>query len=167
MKCFNIFLVLLIGASACGQKNRQNLPDSISQSQTKYSVYGTELDTINSLQASEIAELFGKLTVADTLAARFGGVVTSVCQAKGCWMKVALEDGEAVMVTFKDYAFFVPKDITGKHIVLNGIAFVEEMSVADQQHFARDSGMREAAISAIKKPKKSYRFEADGVLLEN
>lgn len=167
MDRFNILLVFLLCATVSGQQDLQNGQDKTSYTQTEYSIYGVELDALNSLPEAEMAVLFSEITVNDTLAVKFEGEVTQVCQAKGCWMKVALEDGQQVMVTFKDYAFFVPKDITGKHIVANGIAFVEEMSVADQQHFARDSGMGEAAIAEIKSPRKSYRFEADGVLIAN
>ena len=53
----------------------------------------------------------------------FRGTVTEVCKAKGCWMKVALENGEETMVKFKDYGFFVPKDMAGKEVVINGHRF--------------------------------------------
>ena len=41
------------------------------------------------------------------------GRVRDVCQKKGCWMVV--DDGTAhARVRFADYAFFVPKDSSGK-----------------------------------------------------
>jgi len=92
--------------------------------------------------------------------------VDEVCQSKGCWMKLNLEDGNQVMVKFKDYGFFMPKDIAGKEVIINGIAFVDEMSVEDQRHYAEDAGKSEDEIQAIKSPKKTYSFEADGVLLK-
>ena len=45
------------------------------------------------------------------------GSISAVCQAKGCWMTIA--GGKATSrarVTFKDYAFFVPKDVKGKKL---------------------------------------------------
>ena len=39
------------------------------------------------------------------------GKVTEVCQEKGCWMKIERENGEQLMVKFKDYGFFMPTDI--------------------------------------------------------
>ena len=35
--------------------------------------------------------------------------IESVCQTKGCWMQLG-KQSPTVLVKFKDYAFFVPKD---------------------------------------------------------
>ena len=48
---------------------------------------------------------------------------------------------------------------------MNGAAFFEEMSVEDQKHFAEDEGASEDEIALITAPKKTLRFEADGVLI--
>ena len=42
------------------------------------------------------------------------GVVKEVCQEKGCWMTMTLDNGDEMRVTFKDYKIFVPKDLGGK-----------------------------------------------------
>ena len=81
-------------------------------------------------------------------------------------MKLKLENGEEAMVKFKDYGFFMPKDIAGKEVIVNGLAFIEEMSVEEQKHYAEDAGESKEVIAAITAPKKTYRFEADGVLLK-
>jgi len=60
----------------------------------------------------------------------------------------------------------MPKDIAGKEVIVNGLAFVEEMSVEDQRHYAEDGGKSEDEIAKITKPKKTFGFEADGVLLK-
>jgi hypothetical protein len=82
-------------------------------------------------------------------------------------MKVQLESNEEVFVRFKDYGFFVPKDAAGKRVVMNGAAFFEEMSVEDQRHYAEDEGASEDELALITSPKKTLRFEADGVLIES
>lgn len=94
------------------------------------------------------------------------GEVESVCQAKGCWMKLKLANGETMRVTFKDYGFFVPKDIEGKTVVILGDAKVRETSVDELQHYAKDAGKSEAEIAKIKTPKKEMAFVATGVLIE-
>ena len=81
-------------------------------------------------------------------------------------MKLKLDDDNEVMVKFKDYGFFVPKDIAGQEVIINGVAFVNEMSVDEQKHYAEDSGETQQVIDAITSPKKTYSFEADGVLLK-
>ena len=93
------------------------------------------------------------------------GKVTEVCQEKGCWMKLERANGEKVMVKFKDYGFFMPKDIVGKEVVLDGEAVVKEVSVKQQQHYAKDAGKSEEEIKKITQPKKELQFIAKGVLV--
>ena len=91
------------------------------------------------------------------------GKVLSVCQEKGCWMKVERANGEAMMVKFKDYGFFMPKDIVGKEVVLDGDATVKETSVKQLKHYAEDAGKTKEEISKITTPKKELIFTAKGV----
>jgi hypothetical protein len=93
------------------------------------------------------------------------GKVASVCMEKGCWMKVEKSSGETVMVKFKDYGFFMPKDIVGKEVVLDGEATVKETSVKQLKHYAQDAGKSKEEISKIKAPKKELIFVAKGVLV--
>ncbi len=93
------------------------------------------------------------------------GVVTSVCQNKGCWMTLDTGNGKSVMVTFKDYGFFVPKDITGKTVVMDGKAELRTVSIDEQKHLAGDAGKSQSEIDKITTSKQELRFEADGVLV--
>ena len=91
--------------------------------------------------------------------------VTEVCLEKGCWMKVEKGNGETIMVRFKDYGFFMPKNIVGQTVVLEGEAKEKEVSVKQQQHLAEDAGKTKAEISKIKEVKKETQFIAKGVLV--
>ena len=93
------------------------------------------------------------------------GKVVEVCQEKGCWMKVQRQNGEQLMVKFKDYGFFMPKNIVGKEVVLEGEATVKEVSVQQQKHYAEDAGKSKEEIALIRKPKKELQFVAKGVLV--
>jgi Domain of unknown function (DUF4920) len=93
------------------------------------------------------------------------GTVAGVCQAKGCWMTMAIGNGEEMTIKFKDYAFFMPKDCSGKTVVCHGKAFIKTTSVAELKHLAEDAGKTKKQIAKIKKPKEEVRFEADGVTL--
>ncbi len=42
----------------------------------------------------------------------------------------------------------------------------EEVSVDEQWHYAKDAGKTKEDITLITKPKRTYSFEADGVLLK-
>jgi hypothetical protein len=114
----------------------------------------------------EATELASKMDEKTTMPARVTGLVEDVCQAKGCWMKVATENGRTMRVTFKDYAFFVPKDIAGKKVTFEGKAVKKETSIAELKHYAQDAGKSPAEIAKITSPEYSISFEADGVIVE-
>ncbi len=101
----------------------------------------------------------------DQFIGKVSGKVTEVCLEKGCWMKIEKANGERMMVKFKDYGFFMPKNIIGKEVVLDGEARVKEVSVKQLQHYAKDAGKSEEEIKKIKEPKKELQFIAKGVLV--
>jgi len=90
--------------------------------------------------------------------------VTEVCPKKGCWMKVkgATAD-EQVRVTFKDYGFFVPTDLVGKEVALQGHYVEHTESIEEQKHLLQDAKRPQAEIDAITQPKTTLRFVATGV----
>ncbi len=92
-----------------------------------------------------------------------GGEVLSVCQQKGCWMKMQATDGREMRVKFKDYDFFVPKDGAGSSVVFRGEGYLEETSVVTLRHYAEDAGKTQEEIEAITEPKVEYIFVATGV----
>ena len=112
-------------------------------------------------------EKFSNLKDGDTIEVSFKTTVNSVCKGKGCWMTLDLPQEEDVMVKFKDYGFFVPMDIEEKEVVVNGKAFVAEVSVEEQQHYAEDKGDSPEKIAAITQPKRTLTFLADGVLIKD
>ena len=68
-------------------------------------------------------------------------------------------------VKFKDYGFFMPLDIAGQEAIIEGVAFIEEVSVEDLKHYAEDDGKSPEEIAAITEPKKSLAIVSSGVLL--
>ncbi|MFX0558106.1 DUF4920 domain-containing protein [Maribacter sp. CXY002] len=131
-----------------------------------YMSIGDKIDTKKALGNAAMLEKYLIMSATDTLLTKFAGTVKEVCKVKGCWMILELYNNEEVMVRFKDYAFFMPTDIQGKDVIVNGVAFVEEMSIEDQRHFAKDGGANVDDINKILKPKKTFGFEASGVLIK-
>ena len=80
-------------------------------------------------------------------------------------MKLEQANNETVMVRFTDYAFFMPQNIVGKTVVVDGTAKQSTTSVEQLQHYAEDAGKSETEIAAIKTPKKATEIIADGVLV--
>lgn len=118
----------------------------------------------NAEGAIPVNELSGKMN-GNTYSGKISGKVVEVCQEKGCWMKLERGNGETLMVKFKDYGFFMPKDIQGREVVLEGEAVVKEVSVKQQKHYAKDAGKSQEEIEKIKAPKKETQFVAKGVLV--
>ena len=90
--------------------------------------------------------------------------VTEVCPKKGCWMKVkGSTPGEQVRVTFKDYGFFVPTELVGKDVVLQGKYIKHVESIEEQKHLLKDAKRPQSEIDAVTAPKETFRFIASGV----
>ena len=118
---------------------------------------------INAEGAISMDELNAQLAQNDSVTAKVRTVPTEVCQKMGCWMIVQLPNGEKMRVKFKDHAFFVPKDLSGTEVVIEGVAFKEVETVEDLQHYAEDAGKSEEEIAKITEPKEVYSFRADGL----
>jgi hypothetical protein len=147
-----LFGALFISSSCEAQKaKKQN---------SAAAVYGQAFAEKNTIAAGKLPAVLG---AQDSLAVQVTGQIQNVCQAKGCWMDVKLADNSVMKVKFKDYGFFVPKNIAGKTVVLNGVAYNQTVSVADQKHYAQDAGQPKSEIEAISQPKQSITFTANGV----
>ncbi|MEZ4900456.1 MAG: DUF4920 domain-containing protein [Spirosomataceae bacterium] len=121
---------------------------------------------INDKKALAAAELPAKMGGQEKIATKVVGTVESVCQAKGCWMKVKTTDGQTMRVSFKDYGFFVPKDIAGKTVVFEGEAVKKTTPVSELRHYAEDAGKSKEEIAKITEPKNELTFVADGVIVK-
>lgn len=110
-----------------------------------------------------LKEIQGK----EKITVKVRGTVDAVCQAKGCWMNLVSgkEGQEKMMVQFKDYGFFMPKDIAGREVVIDGYAYYEVTPVDELRHYAEDAGKTPEEIAMITEPAKKLKFLASGVLL--
>ncbi|MDU8886071.1 DUF4920 domain-containing protein [Yeosuana sp. MJ-SS3] len=154
MKKVFSFIIVLVVISSCRAQN-----DS-------YASFGEKISADNAVDIITASEKYQSMKTGDTTDYKLTATVNEVCQAKGCWMTLNLEDGNEIMVKFKDYGFFVPKDIAGKEVVIQGKAFVNIVPVKELRHYAEDAGKSKEEIAQITKPKKTYSFEAEGVLLK-
>jgi hypothetical protein len=87
--------------------------------------------------------------------------VVAVCQKKGCWMTF-LRDTDSVRITFKDYGFFVPMDLAGSTVRVEGVFAMREVPVDEARHYLEDEGRTEEAL-AITEPRLTYEIVATGV----
>ena len=161
---FSIFTLLF----ACKSENKESkVPDTTeikSKLDEPYSSFGEKISDKNLISKKEIIETYKNLKVGDTAIVKFAAKVNEVCQSKGCWMRLIIGDQEA-MVKFKNYGFFMPKNIADKDVIVHGKAFIAEISIEEQRHYAEDAGKSEEEIAVIIEVEKTLSFEADGVLL--
>ncbi|MDZ4668264.1 MAG: DUF4920 domain-containing protein [bacterium] len=155
---------------ACGGGSNTNAPvaDSLQTApaattgEATAEYYGAKITADSAVAMSELAALMGDKK---EIKIKLIGEIEAICQKKGCWMEIKNPNGEAMRVTFKDYGFFMPKDASGRTAIIEGVAKVEETSIADLKEYAKDGGSSKAEIDAIKEVKKELVFEANGVIL--
>lgn len=123
-------------------------------------------DSIGPDGSSGVSEIIKGLESKDSVFIKFRGLATESCQKKGCWMDVLLPDSSTMKIRFKDYGFFVPKDLSNDSIVAEGWAYRDTISVEELRHYAQDAGKPDSVIDLIVEPEWQYRFEANGVLVK-
>ncbi|HEY0047316.1 MAG TPA: DUF4920 domain-containing protein [Flavobacterium sp.] len=143
----------------------ENNPEKIA-SNTDYAAFGKKFATSNVLTPAQMLSKYKSLKSGDTIAVQFKSSIKEVCKKKGCWMSMALPSEKESFVRFKDYGFFVPLNADGSEAIISGRAYVDVITVADQQHYAKDGGKTQQEIDLITEPKITYAFQADGVLIK-
>ncbi|WP_083490162.1 DUF4920 domain-containing protein [Stenotrophomonas daejeonensis] len=88
---------------------------------------------------------------------RYSGRITDVCQAQECWM-VLEDNGQTARVMFKDHAFLIPKDSSGRAEVV-GVLSRKELAPEQVEHMREDG--KGLAVSSVE-----YRIVAEGAELE-
>ena len=174
MKNLVFALTILFVAVSCNNNKKNEDVQNENQTVEKaaetpqdmaYQSFGEKIDDENVLTASEMKEKYEAMKVGDTAEVKFRSKVNSVCQKKGCWMRLDIGNEDEAFVRFKDYGFFMPKDIATDEVIVAGKAYVEETSVEDLKHFAKDAGKSEEEVAAITEPELTYAFLSHGVLL--
>ncbi|NBB89332.1 MAG: DUF4920 domain-containing protein [Bacteroidetes bacterium] len=159
MKQISLFLTLSFALLMFGLSKTMVAQDKGSEEQMYFG------EKISPKKPMKFKKLHKKMQKTDGMNdVKVRGTVTSVCQAKGCWMTIADGDKE-MFVKFKDYGFFMPKDIAGREVIMEGTAYREVVSVDELQHLAKDAGKSEDEIAKITEPKEELQFLAHGVIL--
>ncbi len=125
--------------------------------------YGKKIDEKGALSVQSLEKSLAKK---DNYTGKIEGEVVQVCKKKGCFLTIKRPgDQEPIMVRFTDYAYFVPQDLVGKTVVVEGKAKMKETTVEWQKHYAEDMGKSKEEIAKITKPKQDISIVADGVFV--
>jgi hypothetical protein len=160
-----LFFIPVIGIallSACGN-NKEEVKDQASMTDTTLQFFGDSINQDGAISADQLStQMAGK----DSMKVKLTGKIEEVCQKKGCWMTMNIGNDKTMQVKFKDYAFFVPKDASGKEVVIEGMAFTDTVPVAELRHYAEDGGKTKEEIEKITEPEIAITFEANGVIIK-
>lgn len=168
MKNIVFILIVFVCFASCKKDNKTEKTEVVEVeeiSNSEFKSFGKQIIADDAIAVTSMAKHYNVMNVGDSINSKFKAKVNSVCQKKGCWMRLDLENGEEVMVKFKDYGFFMPMNIAEDEVIVNGKAFVNEISVDELRHYAEDAGKSKEEIEKITEPKRTLSFEADGVLL--
>jgi uncharacterized protein DUF4920 len=139
-------LALAVGLSGCAGTSRP--PET---------VYG-RAPALTSAPLT-LGEASSESNIGRTLAVK--APAAEVCQSKGCWV-VLTEGARSIRVTFRDYAFFVPKDIAGKTVVVEGVLSRRLLSADEAKHYAEESG---TGATTIPGPREEWSLVATSVVV--
>lgn len=139
------YLLILLVVIGCNSANE------------KFVAYGGEVSSNNAITTNDFLSKVGD----EESPFKVRGIIEEVCQMKGCWMTLRNDEGANIRVTFKDYGFFVPKDISGREVIIEGVANKEMLEEDIARHYAEDGG-KEYDESM----RNSITFVANGVLVK-
>jgi len=138
-------LFIFISILSCGASQQQS-----------YDSFGGE---ISSEKARSVDFLISEVS-SDPQTFKVEGMIEKVCQMKGCWMTLRNDADVIIRVTFKDYGFFIPKDVNGKKVIIEGEASKELLDEDLAKHFADDEG-----VEYKESMRSTVSFVAHGVLI--
>ena len=63
---------------------------------TAYKSFGAETTPEKAITVSELSQQYANLKVGDSVAVKFKSKINDVCQKKGCWMTVDLDEEKTI-----------------------------------------------------------------------
>ena len=156
MKKIVLLLAVLVVFIACKEKNKEDV---------KYASFGDKITSENVLSKEEMYKKFKGLKKGDTIQVKFNSKINKVCKKKGCWMSLDLGKGEESLVRFKDYGFFMPLNSDDREVIVQGKAYLDVVTVAELQHYAKDENLSQEEIDKITEDEVTFAVESTGVLM--
>ena len=128
-----------------------------------WDAYGNPFDASKVDQVIAYADLIADAEDLDGQELTVRAIVDEVCQTKGCWMTFTQGD-QTMRVKFLDYAFFMPKDCSGKEVIIDGKFDIQVVPAEEVAHYLEDAGKFEEA-AAVTEDQRQLTFMADAVLM--
>lgn len=143
---------------------QSELPEPIDPAAT-YATYGEALTPDGAVPVQAVVAERAQFV---DRSVKIEGVVSEVCQAKGCWLTLQAEGDNIRINVPRDeenaYVFTVPKDISGRRVVVEGMLTEATLSAETQHHYDEDTGHTHEG--AEYHPRTELQMTASGVLVE-
>ena len=162
----SLLALLLLSACSTEATNEQAPAAAAAVALSAYDTYGEAFSDEDALPVQTVIAERNQ-HIGSTV--KVEGTVAEVCQMSGCWLTLQTGDGNNVriLVARKEsgaYAFTVPKDISGRRVIVQGTLAEEMLLEGTQRHLAEDAGVE--VDEASLKPKAELQLTAQGVLIE-
>ena len=155
---------LLVACNNTAEETSVTEPQEVAEETIiEYEIFGDS--TMTDEGAIPATELLAYMGDNPEVEVKVSGTIDEVCQKKGCWMSVALDEETNMHVSY-DYEFLLPLNCGGKEMVMQGTAFYDTISVKHLRHLAEDANKSEEEIAAITEPKPTLAFLATGVMIK-
>lgn len=149
MKTLGIMICLAVATVAQAQ---HRLPHGM--------VYGARPNTTQVIAADNLEDWMAKRPRVSTT---IKGRIVKVTDVRGGWFEMDGGKGRLIETHFSRAGINLPENLTGKTVVVEGIA-QRQMVAADKQHFAGDrSNGHQPEVNT--NPKKHITFEAKGLMV--
>lgn len=119
-------------------------------------VFGTKPDTARAMDASQLREYMGTKKRISTV---LKGKIVKVTTEKGGWFEI--KAGKRTLTAhFKDYNVTLPKEIAGRTVIIDAVAFRRFMA-DDSQHYAGDT----TTYKTDEKLRRQISLEVKGLMV--
>lgn len=160
-----VLLIFAFVLGACGAEQAEAPAAAATQTSSPYDTYGEAFSEEGAVPVQAVVAERDRYVGQSV---KIEGTVAEVCQMEGCWLTIHAGDGDNVRILVArkesgDYAFTVPKDISGRRVVVQGTLAEETLLEGTQRHLAEDAG-REVDEASLA-PKAELQLTAQGVLV--
>ncbi|MFC5270007.1 DUF4920 domain-containing protein [Adhaeribacter terreus] len=155
----------ILAFAACTKSETKTETTEIEKTETSVNggkSYGEKITPDNAIA---VADLVKNMAGKDSMEVKISGEIEEVCQMKGCWVTIKMPTGEAMRVMFGEDDYFVPKDVSGKNAIMEGVAYRKIIPVDEQRHYLEDAGKSKEEIMAITQPDTTLTFDAKGIII--
>lgn len=106
-------------------------------------------DPLTDRELTPLATIAGEARTYAGQVVKTEGEIAAVCQRMGCWMEMRADGVEPIRVPMAGHSFFLPKDVSGRHAIVEGEVAVRELSESEREHLESEGALATAQALQI------------------